>query len=145
MIYKFLILFIFTTSISFANTENNLELDLEQSIFIETALQKDESLKPKSIMCIYKNAKILYPPINRAPKVDKYQHCTLSCQLTLRCDPKAVYSLGLMKEFLDLLGYGTPSKADLAANMKGILFGLQTKISTNKHCSEVCDKEFPTP
>lgn len=54
--------------------------------------------------------------------VDKYKHCALSCLLTRRCGTFDTFSIGLIKEFLDLLGLGHAEWDDLRANFIGLRF-----------------------
>lgn len=70
---------------------------------------------------------------------DKNRHCTVSCMLALKCPNKEVYSVGYLKEFRDLLGYGQPDRADLEANAFGISLVSKRVVRTDEECLSQCD------
>ena len=71
---------------------------------------------------------------------DKFKHCAVSCMLTLRCPAYDVVQVGLLKEGLDYLGYGTPEAADMEANMDGVRLVTRKKVKTDKACLDSCQK-----
>jgi hypothetical protein len=50
-----------------------------------------------------------YLPEVKIPNVsDHYQHCSLSCVMTIYCGVMDSFEVGVLKEIYDALGYGTP-------------------------------------
>ncbi len=73
---------------------------------------------------------------------DKFKHCSVSCMLALRCRAKDVMQLGVLKEFADVLGYGTPEVADMKANLTGIAFVTNKKVKTDEECMKQCESTY---
>lgn len=73
---------------------------------------------------------------------DKFKHCAVSCLLALRCNPKEVLNVGILKEGLDLLGYGNAEMKDLEADIKGINFVTGKTAKTDEQCLKQCENHF---
>jgi hypothetical protein len=86
-----------------------------------------------------------YLPEVKIPNVsDHYQHCSLSCVMTIYCGVMDSFEVGVLKEIYDALGYGTPSIQDLRADISGIRFALRFKESnTRADCYQACLKKYP--
>lgn len=73
---------------------------------------------------------------------DKYKHCAVSCLLTLRCPAHEVFNIGVLKEGLDVLGYGNAEVDDLKANAYGINLAVKKNAKTDLSCIKMCQEEF---
>ena len=79
-----------------------------------------------------------YKPLVLSFKNDKAKHCALSCLISKRCFIGETFTLGLIKEVADVLGYGTPELADLRANILGIkLAYTRPEADCLKLCQEI--------
>jgi len=69
---------------------------------------------------------------------DKVLHCTLSCQLQMRCGSVATLEIGIYKELWDLISPGDADWDDIKADLIGIRFAEQEVAVNDKECLNVC-------
>jgi hypothetical protein len=69
---------------------------------------------------------------------DKTMHCTLSCDLTNKCNANVSLALGIGKEFVDVLGPGDAEWGDLSANLKGVRIAVRRQAKTFRQCLSLC-------
>lgn len=74
---------------------------------------------------------------------DKFKHCAVSCMLTLRCGGTDAFTLGLIKEVLDLMGFGEAEWEDIDANLVGIEFAEDDIALSDDDCIRECRVDFP--
>lgn len=72
---------------------------------------------------------------------DKQMHCSMSCLIARRCKKGEVLAIGLIKEFVDAMGAGTPDPNDIRANVRGIQ--LAGRISSDRQCYSKCILIYP--
>lgn len=81
-----------------------------------------------------------YKPLVEHFNNDKAKHCALSCLMSKECFLGETFTLGLIKEVADLLGYGKPDLADIEANLVGMRMAYS---QNNVDCLSACQKKFP--
>lgn len=94
--------------------------------------------KEEAIVCPLYFYKEVKAKAEARDSYDKFKHCAVSCMLSLRCPITDVIEIGLLKEGLDYLGYGSPEVADMEANMSGIRLVTKKKVKTDKACLDSC-------
>jgi hypothetical protein len=103
-------------------------------LFSVTVAQAQEKITP----CAWRTAKGLSEELNKTDLSDKIKHCSVTCLVTLQCSRFSARSLGLAKEFADLLGMGQAEIADLAANELGIDLALKGRATSATECRSAC-------
>lgn len=101
-----------------------------------------ESKNYDKMICSAFYVKELSQVVERENRNDKFKHCALSCMLTLRCGSYDAFSIGLLKEFLDLLGMGTPEIDDLKANRYGIKLVNSKEAANDDECLNLCSLRY---
>lgn len=75
-------------------------------------------------------------------KNDKFMHCALSCQLTLRCGEYEALNIGILKELWDLIGPGNAEVEDLQADIKGISLATKREAVNDYECINKCNEIY---
>jgi len=97
----------------------------------------------KNILCTYKNIPLAQKWVDEQRNTyDKFKHCAVSCYLTLRCSAMQVRTVGVLKEFRDLLGYGNPEIADIKADFYGVKLAKKKIAIHDEDCSRICDETY---
>lgn len=81
-----------------------------------------------------------YKPLVEHLKNDKAKHCVLSCFIAKDCFAGETFTLGLIKEVADLLGYGKPDWGDIRANIIGMRMAYN---DFDVNCLQSCQEKFP--
>lgn len=96
-----------------------------------------------NFICTYRNLKPAQKWIDEQNNsFDKFKHCAVSCYLALRCSAAEVKTVGVLKEFRDLLGYGNPEMADIKADFFGVNLAEKKVARHDEDCSRICDENF---
>lgn len=93
-------------------------------------------------ICIATKAPSLHKQVLRMGFDDKVKHCTFSCAIANDCGAYTTMQLGLLKEIIDLLGYGTPELQDIRANVEGIRFAYSGLAKNYEECAQECRKLY---
>jgi len=93
-------------------------------------------------ICAIYNVLKLKDDITSLGKNDKFMHCALSCQLTLRCGAYETLNIGILKELWDLISPGNAELEDLKADIAGINLVLKRKANNDYECINKCDELY---
>lgn len=73
-------------------------------------------------------------------RIDKFNHCAVSCMLANRCGAVSSLEIGIYKELWDLVSPGNAEIKDIKADITGIKLS-QTKMAVSDHeCNSRCDE-----
>lgn len=89
-------------------------------------------------LCSKKYASETYWKLKEMPIQDKTMHCTLSCDLTLKCGSTVSMGLGIAKEIYDIFGAGNAEWEDLKADIRGVKIARQGLVKNFKDCLSAC-------
>lgn len=95
-------------------------------------------------LCSLYYAPKLKSAVTSLNKIDKFNHCALSCQLGLRCGSLDSFGIGVLKEIYDLFTPGDADIEDLKADLKGISFYRSKRATNDNECVDLCDYAYPT-
>jgi hypothetical protein len=90
----------------------------------------------------------LHKEISNQQVKDKTKHCTLSCQLGIRCNSNTTLILGALKELKDLLGPGNFEFKDMYANYVGVSYSsilkknVRSSYVMDEYCFDYCLDQF---
>lgn len=97
----------------------------------------------EEFICSIRNLKRVKALATNHSTYDKNRHCSVSCMLTLKCDPIEVTSVGILKEIADALGFGNAELADLEADALGVELAMDGVVLTDNECMSHCDLYYP--
>jgi hypothetical protein len=117
-------------------------VDYMNKLFFLLALTLSSASYANLNFCVQRHADEVITKARNHSTYDKNLHCSVSCMLTLRCGRGQTLIVGYLKEFRDLLGYGTPDKEDIKANRYGIDLVTSQRASIDLECFEQCDLRY---
>ena len=88
--------------------------------------------------CSKKYAENTYWKLKSMPIQDKSMHCTLSCDLTMKCSSALSLGLGIAKEIYDMFGPGNAEMADLRADIRGVRMAKHGEARNFNQCLNAC-------
>lgn len=109
------------------------------SILLGIQLSNTARAEEKLICSVYYAVK--YEAEVRKLHNDKQMHCSMSCMIARKCGKLESTAIGYIKELVDHFTDGTPDRADIEANKKGIRYA--KKASSNLACKRYCQSIYP--
>ena len=112
------------------------------SLGSSTTTQASEA-KDEGFACAAYYGYKYFKKLEAMPRYDKFKHCTLSCLMAKNCGPGTSFTMGMIKEGYDALGFGDPDIKDLEADAVGVAIGLEIFFKRDAVCFDRCTVAFP--
>ena len=101
------------------------------------------SLPAHANLCVVREGQYWYPRLKSMQITDKAMHCSLSCDLAIKCSRFESWTLGRLKEVFDLFVDEADAEwADLVADDAGISLATSKRALNMKECLRECRKIY---